>query len=366
MRTQIWLGACLLAVLIASTGCGEDTASFSILPDGDTFQQNTQSSNTEIDILWVVDNSGSMATSQSNLANNFPNFIEGFADRNLDFQMGVAATDNYIALPTMTSIYNSLPSNHYLKAQAQNTWSRFRDGYTSHSGVFVMNELTPNLASTFLTNVSLGVTGLGDERMFQSMKVALDSTLNAGFLRAESFLAVIILTDEDDFSHDGTNYLDGQYSNTNLHTVASYKQHLDTLTGSTDTRRRYNVHSIAIQDVACRDSLGAGRRIATRVNQLADLTGGTRFSLCGNFATGLSLIADNILELSTQFYLSRIPIESTIAVKINGVDVPNVSTSPGNGWYYNAVANSIMFQGTAVPPQGSSISVNFDPVSLGG
>lgn len=373
MNKTVWfnclIGAAIAMAFLSAVGCGSDSSTFSILPAGQTFHQNTSATNSKIDILWVIDNSGSMASSQNNLATNFPSFIAGFTSRNLDFHMGAVATDTFIALPTMTSIYNSLPSNHYLKQKPQADWAGLRDGGSTHSGVFIMDKLTPNINQVFVTNATLGVNGLGDERPLQSMRVALESPLNTGFMRANSFVAVILLTDEDDFSHDGTAYLENQYTNPALHTIDSYVAALDAVTGSTPTKRRFNVHSIAIQDEACRSSLGAGRKIGVRVNAMADATGGIKASLCGDFASQLELIADNIIELSTQFYLDKVPVESTIQVSINGIAVPNVANNPGplvGGWYYNSSANSIVFQGDYVPPEGSAISVTFDPVSLGG
>ncbi len=358
----LFLGLSVLTLI----GCGGDSASFSVLPDGDTFYQNTQSANTRIDMLWVVDNSGSMETSQNNLATNFPSFIDGFASRGLDFQIGVVGTDAFVALPAMTSIYDTWT---YLHERPQLEWAKFRDGGATHSGVYIMNRLTPNLSNVFLNNVKLGVNGLGDERPLQSMKVALGSSYNSGFMRTSSYLAVIVLTDEDDFSHDGSDYLNAQYTNPALHSVQSYKDYLDTATGSNASRRNYAVHSIAVQTEACRAQLGDGRRIAARVNELATLTGGKKVNICGDFAQELEIIAENIIELSTQFYLSRIPRVETIEVKINGAVVPNTASNPGpltGGWYYNSANNSIMFQGNYIPAQGAQIQVYFDPVGLGG
>jgi hypothetical protein len=109
------------------------------------------------------------------------------------------------------------------------TMAKFKDGtdFTSHTGVFVVKPTTVNPVQTFVTNALQGIYGSGDERVFQSMKVALDSQLNAGFLRAGAFLSVIIVSDEDDFSWDGSTSIDGQYNNTNLHTVASYVSYLE-------------------------------------------------------------------------------------------------------------------------------------------
>jgi hypothetical protein len=48
-------------------------------------------------------------------------------------------------------------------------------------------------------------------------------------------------------------------------------------------------------------------------------------------------------------------------VAINGVSISQDST---NGWTYNSAANSIVFHGSAIPTQGDSIDVNFDPASV--
>lgn len=356
MRTTC-LNFIILGVLVFSVGCGKDSATFSVLPDSDVFFQNTQSINSKVDILWVIDNSGSMQTSQNNLSANFPTFIDDFSSRNLDFHIGVIGSDAFVALPQMSNYYNGA---QYLQERPQAQWAKFRDGGSTHSGIYVLNALTPNLNSTFVVNATLGINGLGDERPLQSFKVALSSSLNSGFLRLGSYLAVILLTDEDDFSHDGNTYLENQYANPALHTIQSYVSFLDGLTGSTATQKNYAVHSIAIQDAACRDSLGAGRKIGQRVNALATATGGVLASLCADFATQLEIIAGDIIELSTQFFLSRIPVPETIVVRVNG------QVLPSQGWVYNASANSIVFQGSYVPTQGSQINVSFDPVGLGG
>jgi hypothetical protein len=365
MKTSLWMGLFLLAILLASVGCDDGGSTFTILPSGNSFQQNP-STDTKIDILWVVDNSGSMASSQTRLTQNFPTFIDGFANRNFDFHMGVIGTDAWVSLPQMVTKYNQWP---YLQVRPQAEWAKFRDGNASHSGIFILDALTPNLSQVFVTNATLGVNGVGDERSLQSMKVALESDYNDGFERESSYLAVIILTDEDDFSHDGVANLDGQYTNPALHGIDSYVTFLDTLTGSTPDRRRYAVHTIAVQDEACRASLGTDQKIGTRVNAMADATGGKRTSICSNFGSELEVIADSILEGANEFFLTRIPLVDSITVRVNGQPVPRTDQNPGpltGGWFYNSTANSIVFRGDYIPPQGSNIQVYFDPAGLGG
>lgn len=46
----------------------------------------------ELDLLWVIDNSGSMCQEQAQLRDNFTRFVSGLADQNLDFQLAVTTT----------------------------------------------------------------------------------------------------------------------------------------------------------------------------------------------------------------------------------------------------------------------------------
>ena len=367
--------------MIFTTGCGSENPSFSILPDTENFQQSTESINTKIDILWVIDNSGSMATSQSQLASNFQSFIADFESKNFDFQMAVTTTDAYLAHPNWTQFYNDYqsvqPTDHAATYDnsPQADKSLFRDGVAgTYSGVSIMDKDTPNLSSVFQTNILQGIQGYGDERAFESMRLALDNSNNNGLVRANSFLAVIILTDEDDFSHPGfwQSFANRGFINdntdSNLDSIDDYITYLDGLTGSTDTKKNYNVSSITIKDSACKDSLDntfTERIVAARVLALAAATSGKQGDLCGNFADELSDIAENIITKANIFFLDRQPIPETIRVVVNGSLVPNLDTDGGSeGYNYDADNNAIVFTPGAVPPQGAQIAVNFDPVSL--
>lgn len=349
---------------LSTVGCGNNPNSYSILPSEQNFVQSV--TNTKMDILWVIDNSGSMKPSQDSIAANFNSFIQDFSDNNFDYQLAVITSDAYRAYPAFNN-------GNYVWSKAA-----FKDGtnQTSHSGVFVINPLTTNIVSTFMTNIIQGINGNGDERPFMSFKAALDpnntSAQNAGFIRPNSFLAVILVTDEDDFSHDGNTYLENQYSNPSLHTVASYETLLGNLTGSSGATKRYSVSTMAITNQSCLNQIlsqpnnPGGQKIGTRVMELATATGGMIGSLCGNFADTLKSLSEGIISLSTQFYLDREPIPSSIYVVVNGQVVPEASKNPQNngGWTYNAAAQSLVFSGAYIPPQAASISVAFDPVGL--
>src|SRR5689334_5236429 len=83
----------VLPLLIAA--CGENKSSVSVLAAGQTFKQATTSVNNKVDLLWVVDNSGSMLPLQQNMTTNFNAFMSEFITKGLDFHMAVTTTDAY-------------------------------------------------------------------------------------------------------------------------------------------------------------------------------------------------------------------------------------------------------------------------------
>lgn len=346
--------ATMIGAQMGLMACGKSNSSFAILPSGQSFQQAQATVNNKIDILWVVDNSGSMDPLQQNLVNNFSAFMSNFQTKGFDFQMAVTTADAYLQGRT----YNN-----------DATLAKFKDGAgTQHTGVYVINNQTPNALQTFVTNATQGSNGSGDERVFQSLLDTLSSPLNSGFPRPGAFFAVVILSDEDDFSN--YNRLEGagpdhDYTNPGLMTVDSLIASLDTLTSSTATRRNYNVSAITVMDSTCKSQhavAAPSTTIGTRYMDLAQKTNGILGSVCDpSYASVLNFIQQRIVELTTQFKLDREPNVSTIEVRVNGALVPQSAT---NGWSYDSTANAISFHGTGVPPVGASVQITFDPASL--
>ena len=351
----------LMASLMAltSVGCGSNNATFSMLNQSQAFQQAAATSNNKIDILWVVDNSGSMDPLQASLVTNFNTFISNFETKGFDFKMAVTTTDAYLADPT----YDNTPS-----------LAKFRDGSGGvHTTYFYITQLIPNIVTNFVKNATQGSNGSGDERAYQSMFQSMNSNLNAGFRRAGAFFAVIILSDEDDFtdySRPEVSWLSGgvpdhDYSDPNLIPVSQVKAQLDTMTNSTASVPTYNVSAITVLDSTCAASHAAespSTIVGQRYIDLVNSTNGILGSVCdASFATSLGFIQERIVELTTAFALSIVPDTTTITVSVNGTNVAQNST---NGWSYDSTTNSIMFHGTAVPPANAAIAINFTPAHL--
>jgi hypothetical protein len=362
-----------LAVIMVLSGCGNQQPTFSLMPANQVFKQNPGVFNNQLDILFVVDNSGSMAAHQENLASNFSTFISGFKTKGFDYKIAVTGTDAYLANTQLVGYNSANAPVAKFRDRAIDTGSGVYKAITNdnecgspapHTGIFVITPATPSINSVFAINAKQCTRGHGDERAFSSFMTSLTSPLNSGFLRPQSFLAVIIVSDEDDFSGYTRAAYPGDYPHDyeapTLDPVGSYVTQLDNLTGSTATTKRYNVSNISSTDPSC---VGNGDiHYPNRYMQLSSLTEGVSGSICDpSFANALDQIQRNITELSTQFFLDRVPQVNTIVATVNGT---NITQSATNGWTYKSSANSILFHGSAIPPQGATISVSYVPETV--
>lgn len=332
LRKRIrWVLAYMVAPLVLVTACGQQGALFSILPTGQTFQGSTQSN--KLDILWVIDNSGSMLTKQQNLANSFGSFISLFSTKNFDFHMAIATSDTYATgMGGQDGDFQGVPT--------------------------VISRNTANFTSVFQTNVVVGATGAADAKVLDAINLSLSTAKlagnNTGFLRSEAHLAVIILSDADDDDSTAT--------------VTSTKSFLDGLKpnaidGSTGRERQmYTVHAVMDDQtnpgpVAC-----VGSEDGIKFRQLTTATGGNRMDICAtNFSSGLTSLAEQIAQFISKVLLKRTPQVDTITVLVNGVPI---SKNSSNGWSYQSSDNSILFNGSAIPADSDTISVTYTPTDI--
>ena len=351
------LGTMLFTLTLGA--CGSDTG-FSLDGAQSVFTQSVSRTQVKVDILWVVDNSGSMFNSQQNVANNFNSFIQKFQQTNFDYQMAVTTSDAW------RSNVVADPNEAYRLA-------RFRDGVedsdpndgiddSNHSGVTVIKPDTPDLENVFITNILQGINGSGDERSFESLQTALSlqDNLNEPFPRPDALLAVIVLTDEG----DGSPIAIDPGNDPDWFQDKDYFDFLYNLSNSTEGNLNFVFNTIGILDEACKQQLVTeflGRDIAHRNIAMSEKTGGYTGSLCDDFSDVLTGISDSIIEKSTSFKLDRQPAVSTIVVTVNGVEVP---MDPVNGWSYNSDTMILSFHGTSVPDANALVAITFDPVGL--
>jgi hypothetical protein len=160
-----------------------------------------------LDLLFVVDNSNSMIEEQAALAAAYPRLLTALesAPGGLpSLHVGVTSSDVGTAPYVVTGC--TMPAMGDLQSAPR------VPGCSAPTGAFIEDVVRPDgtrarnysgtLAETFSCIAQLGNTGCGFEQHFEAMRRALDGSRprNAGFVRPDAFLAVVILADEDDCS----------------------------------------------------------------------------------------------------------------------------------------------------------------------
>jgi len=358
-------------VCLAVFACGEDRLR-EVLPPDVRVDLHDQRAASKIDVLWVVDNSGSMEPRQENLAKNFQSFIELFSKGSIDFRMGVTTTDI------------------------------FRDlGQFKGSPKFLSPQ-TPNLASAFSSRIRVGTTGSPYEAGLAAAQMALDrqkqtnapileklDTCKAGcqknanptacedtcttqnaieFLRPDAYLYLIFVSDEDDESAQDIRF---------------YWRSFETAKGAGNDG---TITTAAIIGDVPQNSCGATP--GARYVSLSALTGGEVGSICDeSFAGTLRKLATNAVGLKRKFALSKAPNLSTLKVTIkypcnvdasewascasvntdacagNPPESQNVVCTPvqggPDGWTYEPENEVIYFAGASLPGLRSTVEIEY-------
>jgi hypothetical protein len=148
----------------------------------ETFTQGVNSLK-GVDIVWVVDNSGSMKDEQENLAKNFQSFIENFMSNGkakFPFKMGVLTTDKYLAKKGNLLEEDSFGVPYNLtSSRAEMDFKGFR--------------------TDFEKAVNVGINGSGSEKCFDSIET-LNKNSKEWLSGNDNLLVYIILTDESEQS----------------------------------------------------------------------------------------------------------------------------------------------------------------------
>lgn len=128
-----------------------------------------------LDIILVVDNSGSMEVDSLHLADRLEGFVQALEASAINWQMCLIQTSNLGAVVR---------------------WS----GSSTH----ILNSQVSNLGSIFRQTISqMSFSGNGDERGVASLSKNLDARASNGCYRSQSVVTTIVISDEDERSMGG-------------------------------------------------------------------------------------------------------------------------------------------------------------------
>jgi len=277
--------------------------------DGDVEQWYTQTWQQEeipvLDVLWVIDNSGSMNQFQTNLSTNISSFMSAFNQTGADYHMAVITTDRYAVTTVLTP-------------------------------------QTPNVEQALGNLVITGTMGSGMERGIEMSYLALDNPAYAGkgslFWRDESTLVVIYVSDEQDWSNPGWSY---------------YINFFDGL----KPQGQFVPYGV-ISDVpgGCQYMMsnGALRTLQPGMGywDLINHYGGSWYSICAtDWGVQLQDLAGEVTGRRVFRLDEPDPITSTIVVTVNG--------QVTSDWEYSEEDNAVVFNEGRVPEEGQTITVDY-------
>ncbi|HEY5951363.1 MAG TPA: vWA domain-containing protein [Kofleriaceae bacterium] len=183
----------------------------------------------KMDILFVIDNSGSMDQEQSNLIANFPHFISVLDESGLDYRVAVTTTSRNYTFNIMVGT-STIPLT-----TTGESGEMLKKGTMTKRWI---DKGDPDVAGKFSTLANVGISGSGTEMPLGALRDAFEDRMmdgtNMGFRRPDALLGIVILTDEDDCSYEQPVTLSdaSQMCTAMMEPTASYKMFLDQYTGS--------------------------------------------------------------------------------------------------------------------------------------
>lgn len=330
----------------------------------------------EVDLVFVINNSPSMAAHQSRIAENLSRFRQLFHTRDLDYRIGVLTTD----------FVNTDPS---LPRDQQELFKEVRSVQLDKSGKPVLDrrgrpkQVTKRVASNgilvtlpvmkqpwitretpdpvFAELVKVGTNGDSNRTAFTSVYNFVAGYYNKEheFLRAPATTIVVFFMDEEEtrmavwkeqrneapkaewIENGKLPDLLKQYNARNRRARQTLDGYINYwvlrpfIIAKGNKRGKIEMHAVV-----------SPSNISHR--RAAELTGGTVLNIESDFSAQLAALGDRIAD-TVAVALERVEGTATfykksLRVLVDGQEVP---ADPQNGWVYDELTHSIRFQGAA-------------------
>lgn len=262
-------------------------------------QKVTVNNYKKVDVLFVIDNSGSMQYEQQSMAQRTSQFLSIL--QGLDYQIAITTTD---------------PRNVNLG-----------DGrlipLTGGNGKKIIDaSMQVSTAQNYLSQtLQRPETGSGDEQGIRSVYRAIERYNSnesdfKSFFRDGAQLSVVLISDED------------ESANTTKNDPASL---LSLINSTWSGQKRFNFNSIITRpgDTACRSTYGYS--YGERYKTISDMTGGVLGNVCDmDYTSQVSGVADEIRRLLKTLTMSCQPLSQfPIVIKKDGVAVSHAYNIEG-------------------------------------
>ncbi len=321
----------------------------------------TQADGQQVDVLFVVDNSGSMQDDQENLARNFEHFVQAGdllnPESTVDFHIGIITTDLGGSENPFAPGGEMGPDRGKLQGEPR-----------------IISRDVPDFQDVFAQNVLVGTDDAGEQESgLETARAALSPTwlndvphgqcaadadcedgeecvqgqcvgYNRGFLRDDASLEIVFVSDEEDQSPSQVDF---------------YIDFFKSIKGFRNEGMLRCWAIVGDEPNGCQTNDGSadpGRRYI----QVANATDGRFHSICDQeFAQAMQDIGHTAFSLRVQFFLSRVADPGSVTVRVAGRDVPQQGNG-GPNWEYDPDSNSVIFMAEdEIPQPGDQVEITY-------
>lgn len=316
-------------ILFLLAGCDVDVQPVAV---EDTFELGA---NPAVDVLFVVDDSNTMGKLHTAAGVTFANLEAAFTAAGSDWQIGVTTTD------------------------FDDPAARGRLVEVSGGGDRVLDPSDDVLGDRFQNAMNVGVDGSQTERGLQAAWAAVTSPLatheNAGFVRDDARLAIVILSDEDDCSDEGDlGVVDPSDCQTRPDVLTPLDEYVTRFSGLKDVPGDVAVHAL-VETGDLETGCGLPNP-GTRYVDVARRTGGIVLPPCGDFGGLMDQLAGELVGLRRAYPLTRTADVTSLEVTVESATLGTTALvedlAGATGWTYDAAANALLL--------GSEVALSLD------
>jgi hypothetical protein len=330
----------------------------------------------EVDLVFVINNSPSMAAHQNRIAENLSRFRQLFHTRDLDYRIGVLTTDFVNAEPGVRTedqpFFKEVRSVQLDKAGKPVLDRRNRpklvtkrvasNGLLVSLPVMAQPWVTPQTPdSVFAELVKVGTNGDSNRTAFTSVYNFVVGSYNKQhtFLRPDATTIVVFFMDEEETrmavwkeQKDGAPAAEWIENGKLPDLLNQYNARNPQKHQTLDSYINYWVLRPFIIAKGNKrgklemDAVVAPNNISHR--RAAELTGGSVLNIESDFSGSLAALGDRIAD-TVAVALEPVDVNSTFYQKSLRVlvDGQEVAPDPQNGWVYDQLTHSVRFQGAA-------------------
>lgn len=360
----------------------------------------TASGNDVIDILWVVDNSGSMGDEQAAVQDAATEMVNYLKTTNLSWRLGLTTMNPHLdrsdplhPRPTATSAGGTLSSNRqngFTAVKDAGNWAAavvgLGTGYTggglpAHTyswdekglemGIIALKTAVPATASVDTKKLREGANVLlvhmTDEEAYQirvngSERCPENATKNQKIANA--------ISEYQQFSNENTGEGDGKIAGLTTFAITGVEPNPNWQNTALDLDGTYNPCGAYAGAVDCATS-----QYARGYVEVANAMGGGASSICGDMEKTVVEIMRAGAGIASSFELSQQPVSSSLRVVVSddqgsflGTDdkvLPDTPRSRTNGFDYafevkdGKLVHKIVFYGTARPEKDRKVMVGY-------